>query len=146
MRIPALRASQYHGTGGYLTIEELRYQSKITDTFLEASEELGYPVIDINGESQFGFTRTHATLKEGLRCSTAKAFLRPVKRRSNLHISLYSYAMKLLLSKETVTAEGVLFKKLRGQTRIVKAKKEVIISAGSIKSPQVRYIMVQPER
>lgn len=137
MRITSLRDSPYHGTGGYLTIEELRYQSKITESLLEGSQEIGYDVIDINGESQHGFTKTHATIRDGVRCSTAKGFLRPAKRRPNLHISLHSHVSRLMIDRESKTVEAVQFQKLKGGTRTIKANKEVIVSAGTIKSPQV---------
>lgn len=141
MRIPALQRSPYHGTGGYLTIEELRYQSVITQTLLKAGQELGYKIVDVNAESQIGFTKTHGTLRNGLRCSTAKGFLRPAKNRPNLHISLFSHATKILINNATKTAEGVVFQKYEGRIRTIKARKEIILSAGSIKTPQV-YLRV----
>lgn len=137
MRITSLRDSPYHATGGYLTIEELRYQSKITDSLLEASQEIGYNVIDVNGESQHGFTKTHATIRDGVRCSTAKGFLRPAKKRPNLHVSLHSHASKLIINDRTKAVEAVQFQKLAGGIRTVHVNKEAIVSAGSIKSPQV---------
>ncbi len=137
MRISGLQNSAYHGTGGYLTIEELRYQSKITENLLNASQELGYQIIDINGEIQHGFTRTHGTLRNGLRCSTAKGFLRPAKRRKNLHISLYSHAHRLVINNRTKVVEGVQFQKYQGKVTTVRVRKEVIVSAGTVKSPQV---------
>lgn len=137
MRIPHLRNSPYHNDDGYLTVEELRYQSPISETIIKAGQELGYNVVDVNGESQLGITKTHGTLRDGLRCSTAKAFLRSVKSRTNLHISLYSHAVKVLINKLTKTAEGVLFQKHQGAVKTVKARKEVILSAGTIKTPQV---------
>lgn len=146
MRIPSLRDSAYHGTGGYLTVEELRYQSKITDSLLRASQELGYDVTDVNGESQHGFTRTHATLRDGIRCSTAKGFLRPAKNRSNLHISLHSHVSRLIINNQTKSVAAVKFRKLGGSTRTVRANKEVIVSAGSIKSPQVMNRMPHSPR
>lgn len=140
MRIPELQRSPYHSTGGYLSVEELRYQSMITQTLLDAGRELGYKVIDVNGESQLGFTKTHGTLRDGLRCSAAKGFLRPAKHRPNLHISLYSHVTKILIDNSTKSAQGVQFQKHETIVRTVKARKEVILSAGTVKSPQV-YIL-----
>lgn len=137
VRIPELQRSSYHGTGGYLSVEELRYQSMITQTLLNAGQELGYNIVDINGASQVGFTKTHGTLRNGLRCSTAKGFLRPAKNRPNLHISLHSHVVKILINNATKTAEGIQFQKHERTLRTIKARKEVIISAGSIKTPQV---------
>lgn len=145
MKIPELQNSPYHGTGGYLTVESLRYQSKITDSILNAGKEVGYDVTDLNGESQCGFTKTQGTLRDGLRCSTAKAFLRPVKTRKNLHISLYSNVFKLIINNRTKTVVGVQFQKL-GLKRIIRARKEVIVCGGSIKSPQVRQSNIKLHR
>jgi glucose 1-dehydrogenase (FAD, quinone) len=76
MRIRRFKGSPYHGEGGPLSVEHFRYQSPIVKDFLEAAVEMGYPVRDVNGGRQIGFTRSHATLRYGLRCSTAKAYLR----------------------------------------------------------------------
>lgn len=58
MRIPELVNSEYHGRGGYLSVEYFRSQSPITYNFLRAAKEIGYDEVDINGESQTGFTRS----------------------------------------------------------------------------------------
>nr|CAH7761528.1 unnamed protein product [Callosobruchus chinensis] len=90
MRIPELRDDYYHGKNGYLTVEHFRYHSPMAQWYLDAAREMGYDVLDVNGAQQTGFTLSHGTLKEGLRCSTAKGFLRPIKNRTNLHISMHS--------------------------------------------------------
>ncbi|XP_037292672.1 glucose dehydrogenase [FAD, quinone] [Manduca sexta] len=135
IRIPEHLNDPYHGTGGPLTVEYFRFEHPITSKILEAATQLGYDVRDVNGEFQTGFTRSQATVRDGLRCSTAKAFLRPVSQRRNLHISLHSLVEKVLID-ENNTAYGVKFVK-RGQHKIIKASKEVILSAGSIQSPQL---------
>lgn len=68
--------------------------------------------------------------------STSTAFLAPVKDRPNLHISLYSMATKLNINKETGRVESVLFDRFQVPT-LAYVKKEVIVSAGSINSPQL---------
>ncbi|VEN57080.1 unnamed protein product [Callosobruchus maculatus] len=90
MRIPELRDDYYHGKNGYLTVEHFRYHAPMAQWYLDAAREMGYEVLDVNGPQQTGFTLSHGTLKDGLRCSTAKAFLRPIKNRPNLHISMHS--------------------------------------------------------
>ncbi|XP_068623824.1 uncharacterized protein [Battus philenor] len=135
MRIPEYQSDPYHAVGGPMSIEYFAYEHHITRTILEASRQFGYRIIDVNGESQTGFTRSHATLLDGLRCSTAKGYLRPASKRPNLHISVHSLVEKILID-ENKRAYGVKFTK-RGETRIVKAGKEVIVSAGSIQSPQL---------
>ena len=76
------------------------------------------------------------TTRRGSRCSTSKAFLRPVRNRQNLHISMNSYVLKVLIDPNTKQATGVQFEK-KGKIYNVKATKEVILSAGSIQTPQI---------
>ncbi|XP_022831985.1 glucose dehydrogenase [FAD, quinone]-like [Spodoptera litura] len=135
MRIPEHQSDPYHGTGGPLTIEYFAYEHPITRDILKAGEQLGYEIRDVNGEFQTGFTRSQATVREGLRCSTAKAYLRPASKRENLHVSVHSLVEKVLIDEQNA-AYGVQFRK-HGQERIVKASKEVILSAGAIQSPQL---------
>ncbi|CAK1541576.1 unnamed protein product [Leptosia nina] len=135
MRIPEFMDDPYHSVGGPLTIENFRYEQPITRKILEAAQELGYDVLDVNGEYQTGFTRSHATIRDGLRCSSAKAYLRPASNRPNLHVSVHSLVEKVLID-ENKKAYGVKFTK-HGKTRIIKVSKEVILSAGSIQSPQL---------
>ncbi|XP_059049384.1 glucose dehydrogenase [FAD, quinone]-like [Achroia grisella] len=135
MRIPEYQNDPFHSTGGPLTIEYFAYEQPITRKILEAGQQLGYNILDVNGAYQTGFTRSHATVRDGLRCSTAKAFLRPASKRPNLHVSVHSLVEKVLID-EYKKAYGVKFTK-HGQKRIVKASKEVILSAGAIQSPQL---------
>ena len=76
------------------------------------------------------------TIRDGQRCSTNKAFLRPVRHRPNLHISANSYVLKILIDPNTKQTYGVQFEK-NGKIYNVNANKEVILSAGSIGSPQI---------
>ncbi|KAI8442272.1 hypothetical protein MSG28_005835, partial [Choristoneura fumiferana] len=135
MKIPEYQSDPYHSTGGRLTIENFKYEQPITTNILEAGQELGYNILDVNGEYQTGFTRSHATVRDGLRCSTAKAFLRPAAKRPNLHVSVHSLVEKILID-EHKRAYGVKFVK-HGIQKIVKAKREVILSSGALQSPQL---------
>lgn len=80
--------------------------------------------------------KAQATIRRGSRCSTAKAFLRPVRRRRNLHISLGSRVVRIDIDPLTKRATGVTFDK-DGKRRSVRASKEVVVSAGSVNSPQL---------
>ncbi|XP_026740779.1 glucose dehydrogenase [FAD, quinone]-like [Trichoplusia ni] len=135
VRIPEHSEDFFHATGGPLTVEHFAYEQPITQKILEAGEQMGYMIRDVNGEYQTGFTRSQATLRDGLRCSTAKAFLRPASKRENLHISVHSMVEKVLIDGQQI-AYGVKFNK-QGKEKIVKASREVIISAGAIQSPQL---------
>lgn len=67
IQIEDLKGDYYHGSGGYLTVEDFRYHSPLVQWFLDAGEQLGYHVRDVNGEYQTGFTLSHGTLRNGLR-------------------------------------------------------------------------------
>jgi len=77
-----------------------------------------------------------ATQRRGKRCSAAKAFLRPIRHRRNLHISMNSHVFKINIDPTTKIATGVQFKK-KGVIYNIGATKEVILSAGAINSPQI---------
>jgi len=98
-RIEELIDSPYHQRGGYLTVERFKYNPPIVDYIVRSGEELGYKVCDGNGENQTCFMYTHGTLRNGFRCSTAKAFLRSVSTRKNLHVSLESFVEKILIKE-----------------------------------------------
>ncbi|KAF7271749.1 hypothetical protein GWI33_015427 [Rhynchophorus ferrugineus] len=135
MRIPQYKNDIYHSTGGYLSVEHYRYNSPLADWWLDAIKEAGYPERDINGASQSGFMLSQGTLRDGLRCSTAKAFIRPVHNRSNLHVSLHSNVEKVLINEKN-EAYGVEFKKF-GIKKTVYNDREVILSAGALGSPHL---------
>lgn len=134
-RNPYLAGTEYHGSGGYLTVQESPWRTPLSLAFIKAGQEMGYEHRDINGEQQTGFMLTQATLRRGSRCSTSKAFLRPVRMRKNFDVIMYSQATKILFDKDR-RAHGVEF--LRdGRFHTVYARKEVISSAGAINSPQL---------
>ncbi|XP_017969116.1 glucose dehydrogenase [FAD, quinone] [Drosophila navojoa] len=134
--IPDLYKSPYHGRNGPLDVQYTDYQSRQLKAFLKSGRELGYDITDTNGEKLLGFARAQATIRNGRRCSTSKAFIQPVVQRRNLHISMKSWVTKLLIDPDTKMAVGVEFTKNR-QRHVVRASKEVILSAGAIASPQL---------
>lgn len=138
MRIPHLRNHPLHGTTGPIGCEHYRYVSPLAEIFLEAASEMKLlnPKNDYNGESQTGFSRSQGSLKDGLRCSTAKGYLRPIRHRENLHISVKTFVEKILIHPETKEAYGVQFVK-EDRRYVVFASKEIILSAGAIQSPQL---------
>nr|NVI72490.1 putative glucose dehydrogenase [Cucujiformia] len=83
-----------------------------------------------------GFMVAQGTIRRGSRCSTSKAFLRPIRLRKNIHIALDSHVTKILVNPTTMRAMGVEFVR-NGRKHVILARKEVILSAGSINSPQI---------
>ncbi|MEH6403615.1 MAG: choline dehydrogenase [Sneathiella sp.] len=107
--------------------------SPLYDTFIKAGEEAGYPKTeDYNGYSQEGFGPMHMTVDKGVRASTSHAYLKPVKSRSNLTILTHCMAEKITF--DGTRATGIQIRR-DGKVDTLKAKGEVILSAGSIGSP-----------
>lgn len=136
VKIPSLRGSRFRGTSGFLDVENANYVSPLHRSFINAGLEMGYSHNDPNGEQQLGFSLAQATMRDGRRCSAAKAYLRPVARRSNLHISIKSWVTKIHIDPFTKVAIGVEFVKNK-KRYMIKARKEVILSAGTIGSAQL---------
>lgn len=136
-RNPYLTRTAYHARGGYLTVSEAPWRTPLAAAFLAAGQELGYENRDINGRHQRGFMITQTTTRRGSRCSTAKAFLRPVRLRTNLHVAMHSQVTRVLFDGPRAT--GVVYIR-DGRRRMVTARKEVVLSAGAIGSPQLLMV------
>ena len=146
-RNPYMAANtKYHSTGGYLSVSDPPFKSPLVTAFMEGGVEMGYSNTDINAGQQTGFMMAQATMRDGARCSTAKAFLRPIRKRGNLHISMRSHVEKIVIDEATKTATGVRFKR-NNIVYTVSATKEVILSAGAINSAQLLMLSgVGPSR
>nr|XP_027206968.1 glucose dehydrogenase [FAD, quinone]-like [Penaeus vannamei] len=124
------RNLKYHGTGGYLTVQEAPRGGRTRHRpFVERNR-------DYNAEYQTGFMIPQGTIRRGSRCSTSKAFIRPVRLRKNLHVAMYSFVTKILIDEYTKRAYGVKFLR-NGRAHVAHARKEIIVSAGAINSPQL---------
>ena len=109
--------SEYHGVGGPLSVQNLRHTNPLSSVFLEAAEQAGHPrTDDFNGPHQRGFAMYQVTQRDGRRCSSAVAFLRPAMKRSNLKVITGAQAEQVLLeddrAKPYVELEGE-FTKIR---------------------------------
>ncbi|XP_046676059.1 glucose dehydrogenase [FAD, quinone]-like [Homalodisca vitripennis] len=138
--LKTLKYQTYHGENGFLTVDSWNEYGLegLINAFVEGMKELGYNTnMDVNGESQTGFAKVQGTIIDGKRCSTAKAFLSPIKNRSNLKISKHSLVTKIMVDQKSMTAHGVEFMDNLGKEIRIRARKEVIISAGAINSPQL---------
>ncbi|XP_012532835.1 glucose dehydrogenase [FAD, quinone] isoform X2 [Monomorium pharaonis] len=126
----------YRGTDGPVHIIQPEFRTPVSEAFLEASKELGYPIVDYHGKNQIGFSYVQSNIINGTRISSNKAYLMPIRNRSNLYMTVESTATKVLIDRATNRAIGVEFFK-HGQTIRVFASKEVILCAGAIRSPQL---------
>lgn len=88
---PALEPA-YHSKGGLLNIELPPYHTRMSGAFLEAGQELSFPLVDYDGSEMIGYSYTYATMKNGSRYSSNRAYLHPVKGRPNLFLTRNSRA------------------------------------------------------
>lgn len=130
--------SKYCSHGGPLNIRYYNYTSPdLFELILDAARELDLPILEHinNGENFIGYGISQGTLDKGRRISTSKAFLSPIKDRSNLYVMRSTRADTILLDGNRAVGVRVTLKD--GRTIDVKASKEVILSAGSIESPHL---------
>ncbi|XP_030036084.2 glucose dehydrogenase [FAD, quinone]-like [Manduca sexta] len=128
--------SPHRNENGEVPIEFVPVRTKLVKAFLEAGELLGHPTVDYNAPETLGFGYLQSTLSKGHRQSAAKTFLHNKKYRRNLHILPESTATKILIDPGTKTAYGVEY--VRNKViYTAKARREVILSAGPIASPQL---------
>ncbi|MDP5255009.1 MULTISPECIES: choline dehydrogenase [unclassified Vibrio] len=131
-----LGGDDYRGESGPLgTNNGNEMKNPLYKAFVEAGQQAGYPVTDdYNGAQQEGFGAMHMTVKDGKRCSAARAYLDPVKSRSNLTVVTHAKAQKVLLDGKKAT--GIQYK-VNNDTIESYATKDVILSAGPIGSPHL---------
>ena len=123
------------GTDGPLSVQNSRLSRDIVDLWVDAAEAAGYKRNpDYNGADQEGVGHFQLTMKGGRRCSSAVAYLKPARGRQNLEILTDAQTEKLLI--EEGRAVGVRAR-LRGTMTEIRARCEVILSAGAIGSPQI---------
>lgn len=127
-------ADKYHGVGGPLGISNTP-RHELSDAFIAAAVQAGYPRnYDFNGVTQEGFGYNQLTTRDGRRCSSAAAYLRTARKRPNLNIIINAQATRVLFRGRE--AAGVEFLK-GGKLQAVTARREIVISGGSINSPQL---------
>jgi len=125
----------YRGADGPLATRRGLLTNPLHAVWLEAGKQAGYGLSsDMNGFRQEGFAYMDMTVGGGRRCSAANAYLRPAMRRGNLSVSTHALATRVMF--EGRRAVGVRL--LRGGTPSeVRARREVILSAGAINSAQL---------
>ncbi|KAG8287493.1 hypothetical protein J6590_036361 [Homalodisca vitripennis] len=137
INIPEYLNSSSHSSEGYLDVEWIPFKTSLVDRFIDGCAELGYNQIDYNSAEEVeGASRIQVTMRSGRRVSAAKAYLESVQHRPNLHITEKARVTKIIIDPKTYRAIGVEFVKNR-KRRVVYAKKEVILSAGTLNSPQL---------
>lgn len=126
---------EFRGGEGPLSVSKSRLSREIVDAWIESAVNAGYrrnP--DYNGADQDGVSPFQLTLRDGRRCSSAVAYLRPAMKRPNLQVITKTQTKRVLFEgRRAIGIEAIR----GGETVIIKARKEVILSSGAIGSPQI---------
>jgi len=123
------------GTEGPLSASSIKTKHELVEAFIESGVKNGVPrVQDFNSGDQEGVGYYQLTTRNGKRCSTAVAYLRPARSRPNLRVETEAHATRIIM--EGKRAVGVQFQK-GGALRTLRANREVILSAGALQSPQL---------
>jgi len=132
-------ADEFHGVGGELRVEERRVSWEILDAWREAAEQCGIPKIpEFNRGDNFGNAYFQVNQRRGVRWSATKAFLRPVQHRRNLKVLTDAHVQRLRIeTRDAVQRATGLDVRVADTVQRVLARREVLLCAGSIGSPQI---------
>ena len=118
---PSYVANGYHGVGGPLTVTSSQAPRQVSFSFRDSGPYLGYPIVDPNGPSQIGFTIPQRTIRDGSRCSVARAYLEPLAKRKNLNVLIKAFVTKILFD-DNKRAIGVEFNRFLVNHRVYARK------------------------
>src|SRR3979411_1807905 len=128
-------ADEFHGAGGPLPVSDSRHPDVLSGAFIEAAAEAGIAKNpDFNGAAQEGAGWFQTTTRRGRRASTARSYLRPARRRSNLRVETAALAQRIVF--EGRRAVAVEYKQ-GGMLRSARAAKEILVCGGAYNSPQL---------
>ena len=136
-------ADEFHGGDGELRVEERRVNWEILEAWRDAAEQCGIPKIqEFNRGDNYGNAYFQMNQRRGVRWSATKAFLRPVMGRSNLTVLTNAHTQKLVIEDGTNGKRATGVEARLDSNGLVKlnASREVILSAGSIGSPQILQV------
>lgn len=123
------------GTQGPMHITEVTERYPISEAFIQAARQAGYPQnTDYNGKDQEGFGYYQVSQRQGRRWSVLDGYLEPARNRSNLAVKTNAHVLKINLDGARCT--GVTYR-VDGQEHTVKARIEVIMAAGAVQTPQI---------
>ncbi len=128
-------ADEFHGGDGPLAVSNIKHKHPLIEAFIAGAGQIGVPrTEDFNGANQEGAGYYQLNTRNGWRCSTAKAYLKPAKQRPNLSIKTLAHAGEIILEKKR--AVGVRYQQ-GGVWNNARCRAEVLLSAGAIQSPQL---------
>lgn len=132
---PELLTDGYHNKWGPLGVTIRQYSTVVLEAFLEAGALFGFPsYIDYNGPSQFGFAKAQINAAHGRRTQCSRGYIAPLRYRSNIDVLIFAHVNRIIFKGHT--AIGVNFDRLEERINVY-AKREVILSAGAVNSPQL---------
>ena len=127
-------ADALHGADGPLTVSDLRHHNPLSDVFIQAGQQAGIGGNhDFNGLQQEGLGLYQVTQRDGARCSSAVAYLAPIRSRPNL--TVHTGAMVSRITFDGRRANGVTYS-MGGKAFHQPVAREVLLAAGAINSPQ----------
>jgi choline dehydrogenase-like flavoprotein len=125
----------FHGDAGPLNVMDLRSPHRFGPIFVEAAQQAGYAInLDFNGARQEGVGLYQVTHRNGERFSAAKAYLAPNLGRANLHVMTGAQTTRIVVEGGRATGVEV---RIDGATKTVRARREVLLAAGALQSPQL---------
>ncbi|MFP4536851.1 MAG: GMC family oxidoreductase [Dichotomicrobium sp.] len=136
-------ADDYHGVGGPISVSNMRVHRPVCHALIDAAEEIGIPRNDdVNGATQEGAGYFQLTARNGWRCSTARGYLRPARKRRNLTVLTRAHARHLIFEPDAPRRVAGLAFLHKGEPKEARLRPggEVILSAGAIGSPQIMQL------
>ena len=128
-------ADEYHGGDGPLVVTTGSCENLLFSAFIEAGVQAGYPrTEDQNGYCQEGFGSMDMTVNNGVRWSTAKAYLNPASSRKNLDVRSGTLVIRVILQGNRANGIEIY---ANGKFEIIHCDREVILCGGAINSPQL---------
>jgi choline dehydrogenase len=128
-------ASEWHGADGPLWASDIEARHPLIEAMIAGAGQLGIPANDdFNGATQEGAGYYQLTTRNGRRCSTAVAYLKPARAWRNLHVETNAHVTRIVLENRRAT--GVVYRQ-GGTEHTAGANREVILAAGALQSPQL---------
>lgn len=135
-KLVAYKNGKYHSANGPLIIDSTGPPHPFENVVLSAAREFGYSFVEeVNADHYLGYTRAQGTFHNGRRTGVAKSFLTPASKRSNMHVIKHALVHKIDIVNQTATS--VRFTINGSRELIAKSRKEIILSAGALSSPQL---------
>jgi choline dehydrogenase len=128
----------YRGRDGHLVVTDPEWRHPLAEAFIQGAVEHGIPVNpDYNAGRQEGINYAQRAILDGRRVSAARAFLAPAKRRANLAVRTGAHVTRIELEGRRAVGVTYLHGGRTGKPRMVRARREVILSGGAYNSPQI---------